>query len=341
MPIVVPPQIPQQINPSGVAPYTQQYNFGQAIGNVSSWNPQCSIPQIQNFLNDGIREWCGRRNWYGMMTRGQIPTAGIYNAGTVNLTIGSSSVQGIGTNWTQTLNGLPITQQSLRVGYYAPVYNIIALDPVAQVLTLDLPWGNPSITTGYYITSLYYTFPNVKRLFSCRNLQLYYRINTNYPQSFIENFDPSRLIVMFPRLLATMPPDPNGNYQVEMWPASNIATVYPWLGYLQTPQLVNDLDNFPAWSRVDAIISYATSQALMWRPKDNPHYSESTAMVLAQQKQKEWEMRVSTAMTEDEGLYRQDVIMREEMDLPLIDPASGSYMMGGDTLRAMTAWSDY
>jgi hypothetical protein len=53
-------------------------------------------------------------------------------------------------------------------------------------------------------------------------------------------------------------------------------------------------------------------------------------------------MRISTAAAEDEGLWRQDIVMREEMQLPLIDPATGILTVGGDTLRAMTAYGgDY
>jgi len=336
MPVTVPPTIPQQITPSGVAPYNQQYNFGQAIGSVVSWNPSCSIPQIQNFLNDGVREVVGRRLWYGNLTRGQIVTSGMYSTGSVQVTLGSTSVQGIGTNWTQSINGTPITNMSLRVGYYAPIYNVIALDQTRQVLTIDLPWGNPSVTsTGYFLIQQYFSIPNLKFFFSVRNLQLYYRLGTNYSQSFIDNYDPTRLILMYPRLVATMPPDPNGNYQFELWPAANTQQCLPWTGYISPRILVDDLDNFPAYMRSDAIVSYAASQALMWRPKDNPNYSEATALQLSDRKLKEFESRINTASQEDENLWRQDITMAEEMQLPLIGP-DGAFLTGGDTYRAMS-----
>lgn len=341
MPPITPPTIAGQITPSGTAPYSQQYNFGQAIGNVLSWNPSCDIAQIMSFINDAVRQIVGMRLWYGNLTRGQITTSGIYQQGSVQLTLGSSSVQGIGTNWTPSINGTPITSFSLRVGYYAPIYNVIALDQARQVLTLDLPWGNPSVTsTGYFLTQQYFSIPNLKFFFSVRNLQLYYRLNTNFSQAFIDNYDPNRLILMYPRLVATMPPDPNGNYQFELWPTSNVQTTFPWTGYTQPPQLVNDLDNFPAFMRTDAVVSYATSQALLWRPKDNPNYSEATALQLSDRKMKEFEMRISTAAQEDENLWRQDVVTAGEMQLPLIGP-DGQFLAGGDTYRAMSAYSDY
>jgi len=338
VPITPPPQIPGLVNANGTAPFTQQYNFGQAIGNVASFCPWVSIPQIQNFLNDALREWTDSRSWYGNLQKGQIVTSGVYNTGSVTLTYGSASVQGIGTAWTQTLNGLPITQQSFRAGYYSPIYNIIALDPLAQVLTLELPWGNPTITsTGYFLSSYYFSFPNIKSFYSIKNLQLYYRLATGYPQALIENIDPSRLITMFPRLAATMPPDPSGNFQIELWPASNIQTAYPFLAFTQSTPLVNDLDNFPAFTRVDALISYATSQAMMWRPKDNPNYSEATALALSERKMKEYQQRLSSAAAADEALWRADIVLASEMQWPVIDIYSGVFAWGGDTLAAMTA----
>jgi len=345
MPISPPPSIPNQVGPSGVAPYTQQYNFGQAIGSVLSFCPDCSISQVQNFLMDALREWTDRRMWYGNLQKGQVIASGMYSTGSVTTTFGSPSVQGIGTNWTQVMNGLPITQQSLRVGYYAPIYNIIALDQSAQVLTLELPWGQPSISsTGYFISSYFYSFPNIKYFYSMKNLQLYYRLATGYPQALIENIDPSRLIVLYPRMAAVMPPDPNGNYQIELWPASNVQQAYPYLAYTQSPQLSNDIDNFPAFCRVDALISYAVSQALMWRTKNNANYSEAVAVQLAANKMKEFEMRFASAAAADENLFRSDVQLKAEMQMPVIDMYTGEFTAGGDTIAAMTpatAWGGY
>lgn len=338
MPITPPPQLPNLVNANGVAPYTQQYNFGQAIGSVASFCPDTSIPQIQNFLMDALREWTDRRLWYGNLQKGQILTSGYYSAGSVALTTGSASVVGTNTNWTQTINGLPITQLSFRAGYTAPIYNIIALDQVNQVLTLELPWGNPSqASTGYFLSSYYFSFPSVKFFYSIKNLQLMYRIATNYPQSIIENLDPARLILMYPRLAATMPPDPSGNYQIELWPASNVQQSYPFLAYTQSPQLSNDLDNFPAFCRVDALISYAVSQAMMWQTKNKANYSEAVAVTLSERKMKEFEMRYQSAANADENLWRADIQLAAEMQMPLCDPFSGGFISGGAMLAAMTA----
>jgi hypothetical protein len=160
---------------------------------------------------------------------------------------------------------------------------------------------------------------------------------TNYSQAIIENYDPARLIIMFPRLVASMPPDPSGNFQVELWPASNVQQAFPWLGYTVPNVLVNDDDNFPAYMRVDAILDYASAQALRWRPRTNPDYSEAICMSLAKEKMQAFEGKLAGAVQDDEGLWRQDITYAAEMQLPLIDPYSGSWATGGAMLAAMSA----
>src|SRR5438105_3672762 len=107
-----PSAIANQINPSGVRPYVAQFNFGQLIGNVQTWNPNCSSEVVKTFLNSALRETLDRRNWYSNMTRGQIVTPKFYSAGTVAVTLGSSTVVGSGTAFTPDMIG-----RSLRIGY--------------------------------------------------------------------------------------------------------------------------------------------------------------------------------------------------------------------------------
>jgi hypothetical protein len=344
MPITPPSPIPGQLVPSGQQPYVNQQNFGQIWGECASWAPHAPIPMLQNWTNNAVRKIYDRRNWYGLLQKGQLISPGMFQQGSVSLTFGSTSVQGTNTNWTQSLNGVPITQQQFRCGYYAPIYNIVALNQTAQVLTLELPWGNPTVTsTGYFISQYYWSIPNIRMFYSMKNLQLYYRISVNYPQAIIENLDPSRLIVMYPRLAATMPPDVNGNYQLELWPAPNSPQTFPWLAFVQPPNLVNDTDNIPAFLRTDTIKAWVISEALMYKPKDNPNYSEATALSIAESKRKEFEYELVKAENADEGLWRQDLIMAEEMSLPLVGP-DGIFSAGGDTLAAMTpatAWGYY
>jgi hypothetical protein len=337
MPLVPPIAISNQITPSGNAPYTQQYNFGQAIGQILAWNPNVDSSMAATMLNDSLRKLIDRRTWWGLMTKGQIVTPGFYSTGQVSTTLGSNIITGIGTAWTSALVG-----QSIRVGYTSPIYNIIAV-PNATTLTIELPFGcsfpNPS---GYFITQYYYSIPNIKYIYSCKNLQLQYRMWTNMPQSFIETEDPPRLRIVYPWLLATMPPDANGNYQFELWPASMTQQALPYLAYVQPPTLVNDSDNFPPYFRGDIIVAGAVSNALRYRTKDNPYYSESVALAIAKEKSTEFEVEAEHMAQVDENLMRQDTISAMEQ-FPYLNPRTGARPGGGmyEAMSASSAEEDY
>ncbi len=323
--------------PSSQQPFSNQQNFGQATGEVSSYNPGMSSSLVQNFINNACRDYYDRRNWYGLLRKGQFVSPGYYSTGTVTLTNGSATVQGNGTNWTASLNGASILQQQLRIGFTSPILNIIGFNQALQQITMELPWGLPSqSTSGYWVTQYYYSVPNIKAIYSVKNLQLMYRIWANIPQNLLENWDPSRLQFMYPRILASMPPDVNGNTQFELWPAPNTQQSFPYLAYVYPDNLVQDTDNFPAFTRIDVIKARAIAEVLRYRPKQNSAYSESAALTLAEQKIKEYEVGILSAEIADESLWRQNIILASEM-LPMaqLDWGSGA-LAGGAMLAAMT-----
>lgn len=326
-----------QVTPSTQAPFANQQNFGQAIGEVGGWHPGISAPMVANFLNNAVREYYDRRLWYGLMRKGQLASPGYYSVGSITLVNGSASVQGTSTAWTASLNGVAITQQQLRVGFIAPPLNITGLDEASQIITLELPWALPNMTSsGYFISQYYYSIPNIKYITVCKNPLMMYRMWTNIPQALLENWDPSRLQMMYPRVLAAMPPDKDGNYQVELWPVPNNQQAFPYLAYCQPDNLTEDDDNFPPFARVDVIKARAVYETLLWRPKQNPAYSEATALAIAQQKLKEFEAGVESAARADEQLYRQDIVTwAESFPMAQMDWTTG-ILMGGAMMAAMS-----
>jgi len=334
--------VPNQVLPNTSQPYSNQQNFGEIIGEILSWAPHCPVPMIQNFINNAARVYYARRNWYGIYVKGQMISPGYYSTGTVTLTQGSAVVVGNGTGWLSNLGGQPIIGQQLRIGFTSPIYTIVGANLASspQTLTLELPWGMPSqSTTGYFICQFYYSFPNIKRFLSVKNLQMMYRMITNVPQSLLENWDASRLQMLYPRVVATMPPDPSGNYQVELWPVPSTPQAFPYLGVIVPPNLDDDEDNLPAFMRCDVVKARALSEAILYRPKSNPHYSESMCLQLSQSKLKEFEHEIMSAEQDDEGLNRQDIIQWAEMTPQVsIDGGSGAYLGagGGGFMAAMS-----
>ena len=328
------PPIPNQVGPNGSLPYSQQQGFGQILGEILSWNPNFSSSLAEVAVNGIVRKIYDRRMWYGLFTKGQIITPPIYNTGSCSVTTGSASVQGVtgasGTLWTTALIG-----RSFRIGFTYPIYQIIAVDPIAQVLTLELQWGGPPLSnTGYFIVQQYYSIPNIKYIYAALNLQMMYRMWTNLTQSSLDNLDPSRQRLYYPWAIASMPPDPSGNYQIELYPASVIQQAYPYLAFVQPPNLVNDTDTLPSYIRTDVVVMAGIVEALRYRTKDNPYYSESVALSIADAKMKEFESELFRMDQADENLNRLDVIAPFER-YPYYQPggailAAISPMMAGD-----------
>ncbi len=324
--------IANQVGPNGQQPYVNQMNFGQLIGRVNGYNPSCSPTEVSNLINNVVRRIYDRRNWYGNFVKGQIISPGYYSTGTVSVTFGSNIVTGVGTTFTPAMVG-----QQFRLGFTSPIYTITAFLSATQ-LQLELPFGNTSQTgTGYYITQFYYTFPNVKYFYSVKNIQLMFRMLTNVPQSLIENWDPSRLQMLYPRVVATMPPDPSGNYQVELWPVPNTQQAYPYLAYIQPPNLVNDSDPLPAFIRADIVELGSIAEVLLYKPKGNTGYSENLALEMSKRFTGMFESELLMQAATDEALMRQDIVTREEQFPSVsLDWSTGAYLGGGGF---SAAWS--
>jgi len=328
-----------QINPNGSNPYTNQCAFGQILGRVNGYATHASSAVIANLINNVVRRVYDRRYWYGNFRMGYINVPGYYSTGTISLTQGSNIVTGTGTTFTPSMVG-----QQLRTGFTYPIYTIKGFVDATH-LTLDplTPWGPPSVSnTGYFITKYWYSFPNIKFFYSIVNLQLQFRMATNIPASLLDNWDPARLVQLFPYVAATRPPDQDGSYVLELWPVSNSAQSYPYLAYVQPQNLVNDSDPLPAYIRSDVIELGSIAEALLYRPKANPNYSEQACLMMSKEFRGNFENELETAASMDEGLFRQNIVKMAEMTPSVdIDMRTGGYLGrgGGGYLDAMTAVS--
>ena len=333
--------IPQQVGQNvSIQPFANQMNFGQLVGRCNGWNPSVSPSVVQNVCNDIVRRVYDRRSgrWYGLMVKGNIITPGYYSVGTVNLTFGSNIVVGNGTSFTPSL-----VNQQLRVGFTSPIYTITAFIDATH-LQLELPWGMPTqLSTSYFVTQFYYQFNNLRGFYSVKNIQLMFRMAL-VTQSLLENWDPSRLQMLFPYCVASMPPSANSEFQVELWPVPNTQQAYPYLGWTIPANMVNDLDNMPAFIRPDIIELGVIAELLLYKPKGNPNYSENLALEMSKRFTGMFESELQHAMEIDEGMFRQDVLnFAETFPSVNIDPGSGAYLGpgGGGFLAAMSPVSSY
>lgn len=286
----------------GVNPLRNQQNFASMIGQISSQNPDIDPSDIQVQINDIVRSIYDRRTWYGLMVRGQIATTGFTIGGSVNVSQGGNTIQGINTTWNPSVVG-----QQFRLGFNTPPYTITACDSTNQILTIEMPWAGVSYSSaGYFIAQYYYALgPTIKYIHVAKNMIMAWRLRLNYTQQTLDSIDPWRATVFTPTALAQMPPDPNGNYMVELWPVPSIVQALPFIAAIQPPNLVDDNDALPSAIRSDIVTSLGIAWAKTYRgPKWNKYYDKAEADRMRASAEREL-MYMAKA---DEDLYRQQVL---------------------------------
>lgn len=325
--------IPNQVLPNGQAPFTQQYNCAGLIGAVQFWNPDLTQPKILALLNDSLRTCLDRKTWYGLFIKGQLVAPQATTQGQVVATLGSNSVTGTGTAWTTELIG-----QQFRIGYNNPIYSITDVDAVNQVLTLELPWGSPTITSGYFIIQNYFNFgPNIKYVKTAVNMQLGFKFYLHATQDTLNTLDPWRQNQNFPFIVAGMPAAPDGSYLSELYPASWIQQAFPFMAYVQPPNLVNDNDNLPPAIRGDVILKHAVAQALViGGPRNNKYYDAAESA----RKMQEFEGELLRMAYSDENLYRTELTKFGE-DFPYFQTGGAMWDATHSSMAGAGAFGGY
>lgn len=313
MPIISGPvDIPQQVLPSPDGTYYQnQGNVGYLIGLIQAWNPDLSQPVILGIINGTLRKIYDRKTWFFNFVKGQVVAPQAVTTGQVAVTLGSDMVVGTGTPWTTDLIG-----RQFRIGYNNPIYTIVDV-PDATHLQIELAWGSPSVTAGYFIIQNYFDFgPNVKYIKTMVNMQLGYKFYLHSTQDWLNTKDPWRQSQNFPYIAAGMPLAANGDYLQELYPAPWIQQAFPFMAYIQQPNVANDEDNLPPYMRLDIVAKDGIAEALViGGPKKNKYYDRAESMG----KRAEFEAELNRLANADENLYRTEVVKFGE-DLPYYDP---------------------
>jgi hypothetical protein len=147
----------------------------------------------------------------------------------------------------------------------------------------------------------------VKRLLFASNQLFGWPLEIGVKQEVLNARDQWRQAMGWATTFATLPPTPDGQFQVEVWPAPYAEQTLPFEAYLQPPNLVADTDSVVAWIRPDIIVAGAIADALMYRPKQNTYYDPMSALAVAQKKEAQFQHDMLEAENADEGLDQQAV----------------------------------
>jgi hypothetical protein len=193
----------------------------------------------------------------------------------------------------------------VRSGFSTGYYNISAVNPTAQTLTIDLPWANATVTNaGYSILQTWVTLgPNIKYVLEMVNQRQGWRMGLNIPQAALNAWDTWRTTTGWTQILANKEPNAAGWPTYELWPSPTTQQAFPFLAYVQPPDLVNDA-SFPAtFIRSDIIVTGALKDALLFRGKLNPYYDPTVAA----SKEKEFLAEIEKLKLNDDNLYSKDL----------------------------------
>lgn len=260
------PVVPGQVGPfagqasqTSVSPATQS-TFRQMCGEIAQWRPDVPDTMIELWIRNAYRSIVDDRLWYGLLIQGVFTSMKAMTTGTVTVDSGSDSVTGVGVTWNDSLVG-----SQFRTGFTSPYYTIIGV-PDSTHLKLDTVFGGASVSgRGYMIASqLANLGPNVKRVKTMLNQLQGYRLRVDVPREQIDAKDTWRTSVGYTRVLAGSTKAADGSPRWELWPTPTAQQPFPFLAYVQPPDLDDDV--FPvAWVRSDLIVKSAMSHALLFR----------------------------------------------------------------------------
>lgn len=288
-----------QVDPT-TAPATSQYSFRALVGNLLQFNPDLNVQVAKAFISQSYRRIVDSRDYYGMLVKGQVNVPNAYTLGTCLVTYGSNTVTGVGMSWNASMVGY-----QFRVGFSTPIYTITQVVSPTQ-LKLDLVWGSMTQNgVSYQIFNNIVSFgSNIKRLLTVVNQRQGYRLKLNIPQEVINIYDTWRTTTGWTFLVANYAPGPDGTPLFELYPAPTFQQSFPFLAYIQPPDMVADTD-YPVVSiRGDIILYGAIPQALTFRGKQNKYYDPQTAVYY----QKMFDMELMKNQRNDNDLYQKDLI---------------------------------
>jgi len=171
---------------------------------------------------------------------------------------------------------------------------------------LDLVWGGKTQTNVSYtiLQNIVSLGANVKRVLAMVNQRQGYRLKLNIPQEALNIYDTWRATTGWTYILANYIPSADGQPQWELYPAPTFQQSFPFLVYIQPPDMVQDGDFPAAFIRSDVIMYGAIPHVLRFRGKNSRFYDPQTAMVYEAMFQSE----LQAMSRNDDNQYPKDLL---------------------------------
>ena len=288
--------------------------FGQVWRAVKGHCPLASPLLCQYWVQQAYTGVCDKRPWSFLRAENEF-LVNASHSGLVNMTRGSAVVTttGITTGQMVFQTTSPTDQdRQFRVGTNQPVYTILAVDPVAQQITLDRVYGGTTSATNVgvqaTILNAYLTVPSdFQRFLAVLDPANNWQLHLWVTDEEINTWDAQRSSVGTPWAVASRRLQTQGTFagriQFELWPFANTNKNYPYY-YIRRPETLTDASTFlgPLAVEGNIMVNLALAEAAMWpgfEDRKNPYYDKA----LAQMKMKQAEDDLNRIEVLDEEIY--------------------------------------
>lgn len=245
--------------------------------------PSASVWLARQWIDLAFRTIWDRRNWSWQRSATQFFFAQLINTGTVQAVRGSFTITGNGTAWT----GDEVSRQ-FRVPTNSPIYTVVAVDTVAQTLTLDQPYGyTTNLSAGYQIYNAYQTMPtDFENLISVIDQNFNWSLGLDVTLENLNAWDAQRTNIGTP--YCVVPFDYDGDPfnspplpRYEWWPHQQNQYIYTAWYVARPPDLSDPGATLPRNVRGNVLLDLALAQAARWPgtgEAKNPYFNIQVAM---------------------------------------------------------------
>lgn len=266
-------------------------NFEQLWKRIQLYAPDCPTPLAQEFVNTAYSRAINFYEWSQLKGQTEVYFPAIKNDGTISCVNGNNQITGSGTLWTA-----DDQYKQIMVGSLTPYYTVTAVDVPGQILTLDRPFEEVTISGTTYILGQFYmempadffAFDTVIDVFNN------WKLHTNFQQRQVDVWDAKRAVAGTPWIVVNAPNRLDANNTVirryEWWP--KIAPgpkSYP-IRYTKRPPLMSNPTDRPIWPlRGDVIRKGALAELCLWPGTStvkNPYYNINQHQLMEDEFQK-------------------------------------------------------
>lgn len=260
-------------------------SYEQLWKRVQLHAPDCPMGLAQEFINTAYSRASAWWNWSQLRREAGFYFPAVESTGLVNVTTGSTTIQGVGTAFTAAM-----LYRQILVGIIAPFYTITAVDVGAQTLTIDRGYeGVTASNLTYQLGQFYQELPSDFREFdTIVDLSNNWRLWTNFTQGQLDVWDAKRQVSGTPWIVVGAPPriTPAGLevQRVEFWPRVGTTEKGYSFRYWRRPPLMTAPTDRPFHPlRGDVLRKGALAELSKWpgtKTLKNPFYNQDQARML-------------------------------------------------------------